>query len=276
MKKILTVLGIISAVLLPLSTVSAASIVHKNSSWRTFSVATSRGTFTGQVITINLTNPKLHVYTQTGNLTDCKTNCTVAPLKKYVDRVRGFAGINGTYFCPAEYPSCSGQTGSYYWMVYNTLRHVFINQKQNRFNLGPLVAFDTENHWHFWREARDWPGLAAFEDQYDTKLTALISNGPALMVGGKLVVTASELDNKQRTVKSARSALAFKGVNAYLIVVNGATVLDSGAVMKAFGMSYAMNLDGGGSSALVFDNQYRVGPGRNIPNALIFSEYLVQ
>lgn len=254
---------------------SAASIVQKNSSWRTLSVKTTRGTFGFHVVTVNLANPKLRIYSQTGSLVDCKTNCGVAPLKKYVERVRGFAGINGTYFCPADYASCAGQTGSYYWMVYNTLRRTFMNSYQNQFNRGPLIAFDTENHWHFWQEARDWPGLARFEEQYETKLTALISSGPALMVRGRLVLTASELDSKQRTVKSNRSALAFKGTNAYLIVVSGATVLDSAAVMKALGMSYAINLDGGGSSALYYYG-YRVGPGRNIPNALLFSEYAVR
>jgi len=38
-------------------------------------------------------------------------------------------------------------------------------------------------------------------------------------------------------------------------------------------MEYAINQDGGGSAAIVFAGQYRMGPGRNIPNALIFSEY---
>jgi hypothetical protein len=161
-------------------------------------------------------------------------------------------------------------------MVYNSVRHTFVNIHQNKFNKGPLVAFDTENHWHFWREARDWPGLAAFEAQYQTKLTALISNGPALIEKGQVVVKASELDTKQRTVKSNRSGLGFKGKNAYLIVASGATVLDLGAVMSYFKMEYAINLDGGGSSALYYIGKYRLGPGRNIPNALLFSEYLVK
>ncbi|MDP2789838.1 MAG: phosphodiester glycosidase family protein, partial [bacterium] len=203
-------------------------------------------------------------------------NCPVAPLHKYVQRVQGFAGINGTYFCPADYAACTGKTGTYFWMVYNSVRHTFVNASQNKFNRGPLVAFDTENHWHFWREAKDWPGLAAFEAQYQTKLTALISNGPALLVGNQIVVTSTELDTKQRTVKSARSGFAFKGKNVYLIVVNNATVLDLAAVMAYFKMEYGINLDGGGSSSLYYLGKYRVGPGRNIPNALLFSEVLVQ
>lgn len=252
------------------------SVATPNSSWRLWKINTNRGPFTANVVAINLANPKLHIYTLTGSAYDCANNCPVSPLHKYVQRVQGFAGINGTYFCPADYASCAGQTGSYYWMVYNSVRHTFVNIHQNKFNKGPLVAFDTENHWHFWREARDWPGLAAFEAQYQTKLTALISNGPALIEKGQVVVKASELDTKQRTVKSNRSGLGFKGKNAYLIVASGATVLDLGAVMSYFKMEYAINLDGGGSSALYYIGKYRLGPGRNIPNALLFSEYLVK
>lgn len=269
---------LISAATFPQVSFAATDrIVHSYSSWRKYTdLPTTRGKFTVQVVAASLKNPKLRVATLTNTVTDCKDNCPVAPLLKYVQRLNGFAGINGTYFCPLDYATCRNQDGSYFWMVYNSIRHVFINIHQNKFNRGPLVALDTENHWHFYREAKDWPGLVAFQQQYDTKLTALISNGPALVVDKKVVVKASELDAKQLTVKSNRSALGFKGVNIYFIVGSGATVLDMGAIAAAFGMEYAINLDGGGSSALVFDNQYHVGPGRNIPNAIVLTEHPVQ
>ena len=282
MRKYFLSFAIVGVVFLFAPTVQAATIVTPtsvstvNSSWRLWKIQTTRGEFTANVVAINLENPKLHVSTLTGSAYDCKNNCPVAPLHKYVQRVQGFAGINGTYFCPYDYAACAGQYGSYYWMVYNSVRHTFVNAFQNKFNRGPLVAFDTENHWHFWREAKDWPGLAAFEAQYQTKLTALISNGPALVVNSQVVVQANELDTKQRTAKGPRSGLGFKGKNAYLVVASSATVLDLGAVMKAFKMEYAINLDGGGSSALYYLGKYRVGPGRNIPNALLFSEVAVQ
>jgi hypothetical protein len=256
--------------------VTPTSIATPTTSWRLWKIQTSRGPFTANVVAINLTNPKLHIYTLTGSAYDCSNNCPVAPLHKYVQRVQGFAGINGTYFCPYDYASCTGQYGSYFWMVYNSVRHTFVNASQNKFNRGPLVAFDTDNHWHFWRETKNWPGLTAFEARYQTKLAALISNGPALIVDKQVVVTSSELDSKQRTVKSSRSGLGFKGVNAYLIVASNATVLDLAAVMSYFKMEYAINLDGGGSSALYYIGKYRVGPGRNIPNALLFSEVQVK
>ena len=39
--------------------------------------------------------------------------------------------------------------------------------------------------------------------------------------------------------------------------------------MKAMGMNNALNLDSGGSTAL-WHGGYKVGPGRGIPNAIIF------
>jgi exopolysaccharide biosynthesis protein len=38
--------------------------------------------------------------------------------------------------------------------------------------------------------------------------------------------------------------------------------------MKALDMDNAMNLDGGGSTALWY-NGYKVGPGRNLTNAIL-------
>jgi exopolysaccharide biosynthesis protein len=92
------------------------------------------------------------------------------------------------------------------------------------------------------------------------------------MYQSKLTVTSGQLDTKQRTVKSNRSGIGFKDNQAYLVATTGSTVLDLGAVMQALGMEYAVNLDGGGSTAIIYDGQYRIGPGRNIPNALIFTE----
>ncbi len=42
--------------------------------------------------------------------------------------------------------------------------------------------------------------------------------------------------------------------------------------MQALQVQYAVNLDGGGSAALMYDGEYLVGPGRNVVNAIVFSE----
>jgi hypothetical protein len=234
-------------------------------------VATSGGNISVQMVRIGLSDPALRIR----SLTDVagerlRVAGPTRSLRSYVDQVGGFAGINGSYFCPADYATCAGQAGSYYWMWYDSLRGTFANAYQNQFNPGPVIAFDTDNRFHFFRSASDWPGQDAFESANSTKLQALISNGPGLVYESKLTVSPDQLDEKQRTTKSNRSGLGFKGDNAYLVVASGATVMDLGNAMLAMGMQYAMNLDGGGSSALYFNGSYIVGPGRNMPNALVF------
>ena len=49
------------------------SVATPNSSWRLWSIQTSRGTFTANVVAINLANPKLHIYSLTGSA------CRAAP-----------------------------------------------------------------------------------------------------------------------------------------------------------------------------------------------------
>ena len=77
------------------------------------------------------------------------------------------------------------------------------------------------------------------------------------------------MDTKQRTVKSYRGAIGWKGSTMYFYVVRGATVTDSAAVAEALGLDYAMNLDGGGSTAMMQNGSYILGPGRNIPDAIL-------
>jgi exopolysaccharide biosynthesis protein len=55
----------------------------------------------------------------------------------------------------------------------------------------------------------------------------------------------------------------------YIGVVHNVTVAGMARVLKAMGMENALNLDSGGSVAL-WSGGYKVGPGRNLPNAILF------
>lgn len=244
-----------------------------NSLWKRETITTDVGQFSIQYVKAYLKNPKLRVRSITGSSKDCfGVPCVTRSLDSYVTQVNGFAGINGSYFCPADYASCANEPGSFYWLWYNTLTRIFSNSYQNQFNQGPVIAFDTNNTYYYYKVAKDWPGKEKFEADNKTVLRAAISNGPGLMFEGQLVVSTDQLDDKQRTVKSNRSGIGFKGDYVYMVVASGATVQDLGYIMKALGTEHAMNLDGGGSSALWYDGQYRVGPGRNIPNAFVLTE----
>lgn len=240
-------------------------------SYKQQSVATTRGTFTADIITIDLSDPTMRVLTVSASRTDCSDNCPVNSLADHVKRVTGIVGINGSYFCPLDYASCATQDGSTYWAWYDSPTDAFTHLYQNQFNSGPLLVFDALNRPTLYSPAKDWPGKSTYEQAVGEKMRAGLSNGPLLVKNGAVVVTAGELDSKQLTVHSNRSGMAMKGTTMLLVVAKGATVLDLGAVMKTLGANTAINLDGGGSSALYFNGAYKVGPGRNIPNVLVIS-----
>ena len=58
----------------------------------------------------------------------------------------------------------------------------------------------------------------------------------------------------------------------YLAIISNATVVDAAYAMKGLGALDALNLDGGGSSAMYINGSYVVGPGRSLPNAIILTK----
>lgn len=244
-------------------------------------VGTSRGTFTIDKISFDRTTPGLKIMTDTGQTANCKTGCTVLSLGGYILRRSAVAGIHGSYFCPLDYASCSGQTNSYLYPVYNSFSKVMINSDRIKYTVEPLVAIDTTNQFFFYEQAKMFTSYQDFLQDFavDSQarggsgvLQAAISNYPPLVISGKNVVSQYTLDTKQATVKSFRGVVAWKGDQIYLLVVRAATVTDAAAAVSALGVDYALNLDGGGSTALYNNGAYIDGPGRNIPNAIVITQ----
>ncbi len=226
-------------------------------------IQTSRGNFSADIMTFNLANGDIKVTTSTANPNDCANDCPVKSLATYVAEAGGFAAMNGTYFCPAAYPECAGKVNTFYWKVYNSALGKMINATNNIKEEMPFVAFNNSQATYFSR----------YESWMDspTPITAGINSEPRLVENGANVLNESTLDSKQLTVKSNRGAIGLKGQVVYCVIVRSATIPDLAGVMQALGVDNAVNLDGGGSSAMIYENSYKVGPGRDIPNAIIFS-----
>ena len=74
-------------------------------------------------------------------------------------------------------------------------------------------------------------------------------------------------EQKKRTRKAG---IGFgDGGKVLLIVAPAATMHEFAEIFKALGAQNAPNLDGGGTAALWFGG-YKVGPGRALPNAIVF------
>jgi exopolysaccharide biosynthesis protein len=218
-------------------------------------VQTDAGTFMVSVIAADMGNTKVIV--DTASDSTCGNECPVLPLATYVSRSNAFAGVNGSYFCPATYPSCAGKTNSFDTLLMNKNKTYF-NSDNNVYSNNPAVIFSSGSV-RFVAAASQWGR--------DTGIDSMISNYPLLVFNSNISFGGD--DDPKKGSKGSRSFVASKGSTIYIGVVHNATVAESARVMKAMGMENALNLDNGGSTAL-WSGGYKVGPGRNLPNTILF------
>lgn len=230
-------------------------------------------TFAIKVATVDLTSPNLEIITDTASDNNCDTDCPVKSLADYVSANGGSVAINGSYFCPTDYSSCAATKNYFFYPVYNSRLGKMINENQLKWpTTGPILVFSTDNHPYFFISTQLFKDVVTFENTYGVKIQAAIANKPALIYNSVNIVNTQELDDKQRTVKSYRSGIGIKSNKVYLVVASSATVIDLAGIMESLSMEQALNLDGGGSSALYYQGAYKIGPGRNLPNAIIFKK----
>lgn len=218
-------------------------------------VQTEIGEFTVSLVAGDLSTTKVII--DTASDSTCTNDCPVLSLSDYVSRNGAYAGINGTYFCPTSYPSCAGKTNSFDLLVMNKNKTYF-NSDNNVYSTNPVVIFGS-GYVKFIGAASGWGR--------DTGIDGMLSNFPLLLSSGQTQF-AGDSDPKKIS-RNNRSFVANKGNTAYIGVVHGASVAESAITLKALGLENALNLDSGGSTAL-WSGGYKVGPGRNIPNAILF------
>lgn len=235
---------------------SAPVSAPPSSGYAHITVSTSRGNFPINVITIDMSSARM--VTDSASDSDCSADCPTMPLSDFANRNGAFAAINGTYFCPSTYDECSSKKNSTDFPVYNSRLSKWISQGTLFWNSRSIVYSDGSG-LHFMQDAKSFSG----------GLTAGIVNYPGLLNGGNDISGAFSLSTKQ-TTPYTDGGVGFHGNIVHLVVANGVTMADMAAIFKALGDNYALNLDGGGSSALWYQGSYKYGPGRNLPNAVLF------
>lgn len=217
-------------------------------------VATDIGEFVVDIIAADMGSTRVIVDTASND--DCKQDCPVLSLGDYVARNGAFAGINGSYFCPADYPSCADKKNSYDTLLMNKNKKYF-NSDNNVYSAVPAVIFSSGS-MRFVGRSQDWGR--------DTGIDSMIANHPLMLSGGNIVVSGG--DSKQ-TSTGNRSFVGQADGKAYIGVVRSASVGQAAKVLQTMGIKDALNLDSGGSTAL-WSGGYKAGPGRAIPNAILF------
>lgn len=197
------------------------------------------------------------VVVETASSGDCGDGCPVDSLANYVSRAGGFAGINGPYFCPAEYPSCAGKTNSFDTLLMNKNK-VYFNSDNNVYSSVPAVIFQGGSA-RFVGASSEWGR--------DTGPDSVIASQPLLLFGGE-VKFGGDGDPKKGS-RGSRSFIGTKGNTVYIGVVRNATVAEVARVLKTLGLDNALNLDSGGSTAMMANGRYVAGPGRNTPFGIV-------
>lgn len=222
-------------------------------------IATEKGNFSASVLNFDLNGVKM--MTDTANESDCTQDCPALSLQDYVNRNSCFAGVNGSYFCPDSYPECSDKKNSFDFPVYNSKLSRWINQGNLFWNNRSIVYFDGSGA-HYLQNARDFNG----------SILAGITNYPGLLADGNVQIddNQSGLSDKQKA-KGTKVGIGVKdNKNVMVVIAQNVTMQEFGYIFKSLGAKGALNLDTGGSTALYFDGKYLAGPGRNLPNAILF------
>ncbi|HBB76356.1 MAG: hypothetical protein A2186_03120 [Candidatus Levybacteria bacterium RIFOXYA1_FULL_41_10] len=218
-------------------------------------VKTDFGTFLVDIVTADLGSTRVIVDTASDG--DCSDNCPVLSLGDYAGRNGAFAAVNGSYFCPADYPSCAGKSNSFDTLLMNKNK-VYFNSGNNVYSNVPAVIFSGSSA-RFVGRSLEWGR--------DTGVDSVIANQPLLVSGGNVVFGGD--DEIKRAGAGSRSFVGSSGSTVYIGVVHSANAAQMARVLHGMGIQNALNLDSGGSTAL-WSGGYKVGPGRNIPNALLF------
>lgn len=203
---------------------------------------------------------EVRVKTVAANTDNCKDNCPTKSLGDYVNEYGAFAGMNGTYFCPPDYSACGGKVNSFDYALYHSGRGKWLNKDARSWGDTGLFTF-RGGDFDFYKKSSEYGGGS---------VDAAISNYPSLLKNGEVVIKSSILTSFQK-VKGTRGALGVGGGNIFLAVITNATVEEAAYAMRALGADHALNLDGGGSTAMFIDGRYILGPGRSLPNAILLT-----
>lgn len=222
-------------------------------------IVTEKGNFSASVYNFDLNGVKM--MTDTANESDCAQDCPTLSLQEYVTRNSCLAGVNGSYFCPDTYPECESKKNSFDFPVYNSKLSRWINQGNLSWNNRSIVYFDGSGA-HYLQNAGDFNG----------SILAGITNYPGILADGNVQIddNQSGLSDKQKA-KGTKVGIGVKdNKNVMVVIAQNVNMQEFGYIFKSLGAKGALNLDTGGSTALYFEGKYLAGPGRNLPNAILF------
>jgi len=115
-------------------------------------VLLDNNSFMVDIVSADLNSTKVIV--DTASDSDCSDNCPVLALADYIARNGAFAGVNGSYFCPATYPQCANKKNSFDTLLMNKNKKYF-NSDNNVYSTVPAAIFG--GNWaRFVTQSLEW------------------------------------------------------------------------------------------------------------------------
>ena len=227
----------------------------------TATVKTEKGDFRATILSIDLSSSRM--ITDVSSDSDCSNDCPTLSLADFVSKNGGFAGVNGTYFCPATYPDCESKKNSFDFPVYVSRLSKWSQADKLGWSNRRAIVYTDGGGAHYLNNSSGFGG----------GLTAGIINYPGLVDGSNVQIddNQSGLSDKQRAV-GTKVGIGIRNSNTIIIVIASSVNMQQFAyVFKSLGATGALNLDTGSSTALHYNGRYIFGPGRALPNAIIFA-----
>lgn len=175
-------------------------------------------------------------------------------LKRHVVENDWDIAVNGALFSNGK----KGVDPYYYWNLTDMIIGGVLNRGGNYSDKG--IAF-----------GNPWEGISAYWSTTANskgKPVDFIGGGPTLLIDGKVNMDMKGLSTSFATALTQRTAIGIDRSNLYFLTTKGskASLMAVATALKEAGCLYAINLDGGGSTAF-YDNGDYYTRGRNIPSA---------
>lgn len=210
------------------------------------------------IIQINLNDDNIHITPAVpSGFSDKKGYYPVQSFRRFIKQYMPSAAINGTYFDT---------------VTYKPVGTIVIKGKLvNNGCIGIAVCIDEDNQVTF----HHINGKSGSKIDWSPFSGALCS-GPSLIAEGKLELYPRDEGYKDPSIykNNRRSAIGITGYNKLLLVTikQSVSLRSLAYVLKELGCVYAVNLDGGGSSALYYKGKYITSTSRTLSNVILVYE----
>ncbi|UFX83115.1 phosphodiester glycosidase family protein [Candidatus Absconditicoccus praedator] len=192
-------------------------------------------------------------------------------LETLVDNVGGVSGVNGVYFCPDDYSECDGN--------YTHTYRVYEGQHESKYgeDLGARGLFGFDDNGLPLMILNNYGYVDGIDRNFNEnkfeKLQYGLANYPVLMLNGENVVNESKdiMDDKM-TTPGTKSFICSTNNQEEVIMGTVSDVNIEGLadfVDESLGCYDAINLDAGGSLGMMYENDKKMSPGREIMDAFV-------